>query len=213
MRKITVDQDICKNCGGPRYRVPPTARSHSKMRCAACASEIARRYYENTRAERIAASKEYADRNKDAVRAKQKSRYYANLEKYRASARAYQRANKEARRRRENERLRNDPVYKIKKRLRVRLHSALRNKYKAGSAVTELGISIVEFMSYIESKFVPGMSWDNYGAVWHLDHIRPLSSFNLQDADQFKVACHYTNLQPLFAVDNLIKSNKYPIVE
>jgi hypothetical protein len=49
------------------------------------------------------------------------------------------------------------------------------------------------------------MSWDNYGQ-WHIDHIRPISSFKQEEWEQIN---HYTNLQPLWAEDNLKKSNKY----
>ena len=53
------------------------------------------------------------------------------------------------------------------------------------------------------------MSWDNYGE-WHIDHIMPLSTFDLTNPDQLKEACKYTNLQPLWAEDNLHKSSKLP---
>jgi hypothetical protein len=60
---------------------------------------------------------------------------------------------------------------------------------------------------YIESKFKEGMSWDNYGVYgWHLDHIIPLSS--AKNEEELKSLCHYTNLQPLWAFDNLSKFNK-----
>ena len=65
--------------------------------------------------------------------------------------------------------------------------------------------------AYFESKFIAGMSWDNYGK-WHIDHIVPLSSFNLLDPEQVKVACHYTNLQPLWAKDNLKKGSKKELI-
>jgi hypothetical protein len=85
----------------------------------------------------------------------------------------------------------------------------LANQNKTGSAIDELGCSVDQLKRYLESKFQPGMTWDNWTRDgWHIDHIKPLSSFDLTDPGQFKVACHYTNLQPLWAKDNLVKSNK-----
>lgn len=102
-----------------------------------------------------------------------------------------------------------DPNYNLTIILRQRLGKAIKGGYKAGSAVRDLGCSIEEFRVYIESKFQPGMNWNNLTRNgWHIDHIKPLSSFNLEDPEQFKQATHYTNLQPLWAEDNLRKSNK-----
>jgi len=67
---------------------------------------------------------------------------------------------------------------------------------------------------HIEGKFKDGMTWDNWGRgwgcrrEWHLDHIKPLASFDLTDPEQMAVACHYSNLQPLWAKDNLVKGAK-----
>jgi len=100
---------------------------------------------------------------------------------------------------------------KIARRLRSRLSNAVTNGQKAGSAVRDLGSSIEELKKYLESKFTLGMSWDNYGYCgWHIDHIKPLDSFDLSNSEEFKKACHYSNLQPLWANDNFIKSNKAP---
>jgi hypothetical protein len=98
--------------------------------------------------------------------------------------------------------------YLLKKRLRTRLWHSLKNNQKSGSAVSDLGCSIAELKIHLESLFELGMTWDNYGE-WHIDHIKPLSSFDLSIPEQFKDACHYTNLQPLWAKDNLIKGNSY----
>ena len=86
---------------------------------------------------------------------------------------------------------------------------ALKGNYKNGSAVKDLGCSIDELKTYLESKFQLGMTWDNWSKDgWHIDHIKPLSSFDLTDKKQLLEACHYTNLQPLWATDNLSKGDK-----
>lgn len=82
-------------------------------------------------------------------------------------------------------------------------------KTRGVSAVRDLGLTIDEFRRHIETQFTPGMSWDNYGA-WHLDHIRPLISFDLTEIEQARAACHYTNYQPLWAIDNHRKFTKLP---
>lgn len=81
-------------------------------------------------------------------------------------------------------------------------------------AVYELvGTSTAGLRAYIESLFVPGMSWDNR-SKWHVDHIRPCCSFDLTDPIQRKQCFHYTNLQPLWAEDNRRKGGKYePVSE
>lgn len=97
---------------------------------------------------------------------------------------------------------------KIARRLRSRLSIAVNNNQKAGSAVRDLGCSIEQLKKHLESKFEPGMSWDNYGYWgWHIDHVVPLSAFDLNNPEQFKKACHYTNLQPLWSNDNFKKSD------
>jgi len=103
-----------------------------------------------------------------------------------------------------------DIKFRLKKQLRSRLGAAIKNNQKTGSAIKDLGCSIEELKLYLESKFLPGMAWYNWSRIgWHIDHIRPLNSFDLTDPEQFKVACHYTNLQPLWAKDNLRKGSKY----
>ena len=79
------------------------------------------------------------------------------------------------------------------------------NLEKPKPSIEYLGCDIIYFKNYIESKMVNGMTWDNI----HLDHIKPVSKFNLDDEDEFLYCCHYSNLQPLLIVDNLEKSNKW----
>lgn len=101
-----------------------------------------------------------------------------------------------------------DEKFRLARNLRKRLRSALKNNFKTGSAIEDLGCSIDDLKIYLESKFQLGMTWQNYGRKgWHIDHIKPLSSFDLTNKEQLKQACHYTNLQPMWWQDNLRKSN------
>lgn len=107
------------------------------------------------------------------------------------------------------DKLRTDVEFKLRHTLRNRMNKALRSQWKSGSFVRDLGCSISEFKAHIESLFKPGMSWDNHSITgWHLDHIIPLSSFNLSNYEDFKKAAHYTNLQPLWYKENIVKRNR-----
>lgn len=108
----------------------------------------------------------------------------------------------------ERSRLLVDVNFKLGKVIRTRLAMAIRNKQRVGSAVRDLGMTIEQFRWYLEGMFEPGMTWDNHGK-WHLDHIRPLSSFDLTDREQFLEACNWQNYQPLWATDNLRKHAKF----
>jgi hypothetical protein len=97
--------------------------------------------------------------------------------------------------------------YRLTKNLRTRLWKALKDNWKSGSTISDLGCSIAEFKEHLESKFKHGMTWNNYGR-WELDHIIPLSAVDLTDRDEFIKVVHYTNIQPLWRPENIAKSNK-----
>lgn len=121
---------------------------------------------------------------------------------------------KEQRRRHAKEKNKN-LLTRLKADIRSRLSIAVRysGRYKSGSSIDNLGCSIEELKVYLESIFLPGMTWENRGINgWHIDHIVPLVSFDLSNLEQLKKACHYTNLQPLWAIDNLQKGSKLPFL-
>lgn len=110
------------------------------------------------------------------------------------------------RNRKENMRQKHHPILRIGRDLRIRISHLIDGTLRGGSAVRDLGCSLSEFKEYISSKFQPGMTWENRGKdTWHLDHIRPLASFDLTKREDFLQACHYTNYQPLWAKDNVAK--------
>lgn len=94
--------------------------------------------------------------------------------------------------------------FKLKHNLRSRLRKAISGKDVSFS--TYIGCSIADLKRHLESQFDSQMSWNNYGLNgWEIDHVKPLASFDLTDPEQLKKACHYSNLQPLWADDNRIK--------
>jgi hypothetical protein len=76
---------------------------------------------------------------------------------------------------------------------------------KSGHSIDYLGCDSSYFKDYIKGKMTEGMNWDNI----HLDHIKPVNAFNLEDEDELLDCCHFTNFQPLLAEDNLRKGPKW----
>jgi len=133
--------------------------------------------------------KNWANNNRDKLRSAS-SRWYAdNKQKKQSYAKKMYRENIQRR---------------LSCTLRSRLSHAIRKNIRAGSAVKDLGCSLSFLQKHLESLFKPGMTWENYGQ-WHIDHIVPLCSFDLSSSEEVKKACHYSNLQPLWAKDNLMK--------
>lgn len=143
--------------------------------------------------------------HKDQEKYRKAKWYQQNKEKVINAATRWNFANRTKINARKYKRYRNDVNFKIADILRSRVAKFLKN----GSAFDALGCTLDQFKNYLESKFQPGMTWDNWSKTgWHIDHIRPLSSFDLTDPVQFAAATHYSNLQPLWAKDNLAKGAK-----
>jgi hypothetical protein len=170
-------------------------------------------------------------RNRERILAQQKAfkQNQAPEEKAKRVAwhRAYYKSNRERIRRMQKEygrrNLKRDNLARVIKRrtnvqftLRCRIRNHMRKillrlpSFASSSHYLDLlGCRLNEFASYLENKFLPGMSWENRN-LWHLDHIRPLKTFDVSDPTQLAIACHFTNLQPLWAVDNLRKGHRWP---
>lgn len=155
-----------------------------------------RDYYKEHTEEILNINRKWKKENPEKSKESKRKEYYKNKDKYAKRSRDY-----------ENDKLKNDPYFKFLHQLRCRIRIAIKKNYKSGSAVKDLGCSSKEAYNYIESLFKDGMSWDNHGE-WHIDHIIPLSSFNLKNRDEFLKAVHYTNLQPLWKSENLSKGSK-----
>jgi hypothetical protein len=167
--------------------------------------EYGKKYWRSNRKKINATKKKYYEKNKEIINSKNRLYKIHNKDKLKINYESYKHIKNE----RKKERFKCDINYKLKEILRSRIRNVIKKNKKAGSAVKDLGCTVEEFKTYLESKFQPGMTWENHGLNgWHIDHIKPLASFDLTNRQQFLEACHYTNLQPLWAKDNIIKSDK-----
>jgi 5-methylcytosine-specific restriction endonuclease McrA len=107
-----------------------------------------------------------------------------------------------------NNRLKRDPDFKMRAMLRTRLSQAVKRGTKQGSAVNDLGCTIEELWAHLEPKFQPGMTRENLGSVWEIDHIFPLTKANLRASKaEFLAANNWRNLQPLTPPQNNAKGD------
>lgn len=190
----------CSQCGEIKLLAGfSPGRASCKECCAAYAKqyrvthqEQVKGYQAAHREEGYERTRQYRLRHPERVQARQR-RYH---ESHRAQRAQYVR-----------ERSKADVQFKLCSTLRTRLRDAIKTNQKRGSAVGLLGCTVSELVNYLESKFATGMNWNNHGLHgWHLDHIKPLCSFDLTDIAQLTEACHYSNLQPLWAADNYAKA-------
>jgi len=104
--------------------------------------------------------------------------------------------------------LKTDHNYKLIHTIRVRIKDVLRGHSKSDSTINMLGCTIEELWKHLEKKFKPGMTKENHGK-WHVDHIIPCAIFDLSKPEEQIKCFHYTNLQPLWAIDNIRKGKIY----
>lgn len=109
----------------------------------------------------------------------------------------------------ENKKVRENLELRIRKNLRARMYYALKSNRKSASVIEFLGCSMEQFKHYLGAQLDASMTWENYGSYWHIDHIRPCVSFNLQNLDEQKICFHYSNMRPLSAIENIKKGGSW----
>ena len=146
-------------------------------------------------------------KNKSEVSRKSKLYYIKNAEDIKSKKKLYQKNHLKEIGIHRKKRRDNDPLYKLKGNIRSLINLSIKNKgYTKKSKTYEyLGCSYEEFKNHLERQFSKSMTWQNAGE-WHLDHIYPVSL--AKDEDELIKLNHYTNFQPLWAIDNLKKGNK-----
>lgn len=203
---------ICTGCKNIKDEIYFNKSSKTKDKldywCKDCKKKIRKENYSKNKIKELQQVKNYQLLNPDKKRSIRKNCYNKNKNKENQQSKNYNKIHRKELSEKEKIRYNNDINFKLKKNLRSRLNDVLKNK-KSGSAVKDLGCTLDELKLHIESQWQKGMNWNNHSPKgWHIDHIIPLSSFDLTDRQQFLKACHYTNLQPLWWEENLTKGAK-----
>ncbi|MDN6292249.1 MAG: hypothetical protein L0J35_04160 [Tetragenococcus halophilus] len=213
---------ICKECNR-RYR----KENKHKMK----------RYYEENKKTILEQKKRYHEENKEEIMEYKKKRYEKNKDKHLDWQKEYYQKNKQkvrkyktenadrirevgkARRKRKKEhiarvqreytyrRRREDTEFRLLDVCRKRLYKAVKNNRKSAKTIELIGCSTEHLKHHLEKQFKEGMSWENYGE-WHIDHIMPCASFDFSKPEHQKECFNYMNLQPLWAEENIRKSDK-----
>jgi signal recognition particle GTPase len=165
-----------------------------------------KRYLKN-REEILKQSKKYRRDNKEQIKIRNKNYNESHKKEIAIQCKKYNQEHKEQINQYINNRLKTDINYKITHYLRTRLTKALKYSSKLKTTVELIGCSVEELKTHLASKFTKNMSFDNYGK-WHIDHIKPCASFDLSKPEEQLKCFNYTNLQPLWAKDNLSKGDK-----
>lgn len=164
--------------------------------CKKCIKEYNSIRYKKYKDKMLLQSKRWVEKNKNQVKKNKQLWYEKNKEEFLQKSLQYKK-----------HRYKTDLSYRLTCNLRRRLHRAIDGKLKNESALKLLGCSIEQLKLHLEKQFDKGMNWENYGK-WHIDHIKPCASFDLSLESEQKICFHFTNLQPLWAKDNIRKSNK-----
>jgi hypothetical protein len=192
--------------GKPCKRGHVDQRYVSTNQCCSCIKKQSKAWQENNREKSRECSAKWQKKMRSTEEGRQR------LETINAPSRAkYNKtAKRKEARRREFEARESNPVRRVESRIRCLLRNVIIANGGRKAAKTEelLGCTVAEARAHLEAQFLPGMTWDNHGE-WHIDHIRPCASFDFSDSQQQKECSHYTNLQPLWAKDNLSKSDKW----
>jgi len=194
---------ICNKCNQSKnlienYNFIKSEKRYNRI-CKECINKYNKIHY--SKLEEQIRSKEYHKlnylKNKEKLLYQQKEYYINNKDNLYLNIKKWK-----------THKFKNDPFYKIPDNLRSRICNLLKNN-KSKSTIHLIGCTIQELKQYLESMFLSEMSWENYGKVWEIDHIKPCSSFNLIDEEQQKLCFHYTNMRPLFKTTEIAKQFGY----
>ena len=210
---IYMESKVCSKCGIEKevcdfhkWKYGPDGY---KRECKECRKLETKTYYSNNNEKVKLRVNKYRKSNLDKVKEVRTRIYERDRERILMVNKLYRENNREKRNEYTRNRKSTDPIFKLKHLMnsRMRIFMRSRNIQKHNKTFDIIGCTPNELKEHIQTQFNNGMSWDNQGE-WHIDHIIPLSSG--KNEDEIIRLCHYTNLQPLWAIDNMKKGSKTP---
>lgn len=206
---------ICKVCGVEKelsdFRKDKRAKDGFRNECKKCyAARMAEKRKNNPKMKEYNRDwwSKYKEQHKEWIRDYQHQYYSENRNTIIQRNLEYKKNNRDKYNARLSERIKEEPLFKLKLDIRSRIRKSIKNQGYSKDKRTEeiLGCSIEYFQSFIENQFQEGMSWENHGE-WHLDHIIPNETAKGDEEKLYRLN-HYTNFQPLWKEENLSKSNR-----
>ena len=183
-------------------------KSNLRPDCKICRDKITLKYYTKNKKDISKQVKKNYIKNRKLYRLKHKDYYLNNKQQIQSRIIKNRKENREGYNKQKNNRYHNDINFKVMCCLRTRIYQALKGENKSLSTMILIGCEIDYLMFHIQEQFTEGMNWNNYGS-WHIDHKLPCTSFDLSKSKEQQKCFHYSNLQPLWAIDNIRKGNKY----
>ena len=201
--KCNIEKEVCNF---HKWKYGPDGY---KRICKECRKIESKTYYNNNNENIKLKVSNYRKDNPEKVKELKKKIYERDKERILIVVRTYRENNRKKRNEYNRNRKIIDPIYNLKHLMnnRMRIFMKSQNITKKNKTFEIVGCSPKELKEHLENQFKNGMTWDNQGK-WHIDHIIPLSSGNTEE--EIIKLCHYTNLQPLWAIDNMKKGSKTP---
>ena len=203
-----MNSKICTKCKIEKsFDEFPSSKQHKDGKsswCKECDRIKGKKYRVEHKEERKIYNKKYYLKNKKKILIQSKKYHLKHKEEIEIYNKKYCLEHKNEINKYYNKRRKTDIRFKILGDLRNRIIKVLRGNNKSLSTMFLIGCEIDYLLYHLQSQFVEGMTWDNHGE-WHIDHIKPCASFDLSKESEQHKCFNYTNLQPLWAKDNLTK--------
>ena len=204
----------CTKCGKDKdvkeFAKAKTGKYGVRGDCKQCREQAQKIYRDNNKDQLNTNSANYYLKNKEQILERCKKYYINNKDVIDKRNKQWGLNNKEQRRDYLRNKRRTDEKYRILCALRTRLNTSIKHQHKSLSSMVLIGCEIDYLMYHLQEQFTEGMSWDNYGkGGWEIDHIKPCMLFDLTKESEQLICFNYTNLQPLWAIDNLRKGSDF----